>query len=775
MKATKRLFSWLIVLAMVFAMVPVFELPAFAATEAGEEKAEPVRFPSNVETYEAECPVCKTPVTWKPYNGENNEEKTGVVLTGESGAHFHLYLTEDKTYEAGKYFLVSYRNVCFNLNGYSITATEGSKSAFMDSQTLNIIDTFGGSVVTGYVNSSATGATIHVNGGNGKAVTNLYGGTYKKLAADTASSIVRVSNNGGTVNLYDGAVIDGSDAQVVNNSTGVAVGLAGKIVTTTAEDGTPTSTKQYATFNMYGGEIKGGTGVSGGAVQVGVSSALDCAVFNLMGGKVSGGTVVDTYKADGTVNLSGAGGNFSVHHGGVLNVSGGVIANGHVTSAAAGGNWGGNVRAYNGSVNISGGLIYGGTGGKQLQGANVSVYSDDTGRAAGRGVLTISGGTIVGDVSTSLKNSKDLTISGNPKIVTSMEIDGKEYNALVGGLQVNNNAGLDISKLSEDADIVVSNITAGQFFTAADANAAKVAGCFKSADGKLQGKVEGDKIYLTDKPVVGGPNLPAAAAAKIAAAAKVNNSDAAIDGYIKNKTCPMCGATNVTWVQGTTVVPSQVGTEGVKLHYWFAEEKAHTNNFVQIVPKNVNNADGTTTTTASKNNTICVALKSTANITCTKYRVQLGGTGNTLNIMGTGTLKADQTAEGATDLGLFQMDSGTLNLYGGTFLHAHKGLDAKYAVVRIGSASVTVNIYKDAIIGPAELDRTQPSTNVFFNGKGTLNMYGGTIRHGVSFRSASSGNIDNNAGGIINMYGGTVLGGAPMVDADGKLIKINGI
>lgn len=763
MKTTKRLFSWLIVLAMVLSMVPVFDLPAFAATEVEEEAAEPIRFPSDVESYEAECPVCKTTVTWKPYNGENYSEAT--VLTGE--AHYHLYLAEDKTYEVGKNFLYSFRKVCFNLNGYNITAVEGSKSTFGVTQTLNLIDTYGGSVVTGYANGTQSGAALHINGGKASGTYNIYGGTYKKLASDTLSSIVKIGTNGGTVNLYDGAVIDATGTRVDTSVTGAAVGLSGNVAKTTDAEGKETSTTYYATFNMYGGEIKGGTGISGGAVQVGGYHATnrDCAVFNMKGGKVSGGVAADFTAANGTVTV-GAGGNFSVHYGATLNVSGGVIADGYVENTTSGSSWGGNIRAYAGNVNISGGLIYGGHGGKQQQGANVSVYSTDAERALGRGFLTISGGTIVGDVSTSLKTSKDLTISGNPKIVTSMEIDGKEYNALVGGLQVNNNAGLDISKLSEDADIVVSNITAGQIFTAADANAAKVAGCFKSADGKLQGKAEGDKIYLTDAPTVGGANLPQAATARILAASKINNTDAGIDGYIAAKTCPMCGATNVTWTKGDAVVPSQNSVTDKKLHYYFDAEKTTTGNFVQMVK--LNGID-------SANNTICVALKSTANITCTKYRVQIGGTNNTLNIMGTGTLQADQRNSDIGDLGLFQMDSGNLNLYGGTFLHAHKGTDAKYAVVRIGSASTTVNIYKDAKIGPAELDRTQPSTNVYFAGAGTLNIYGGTIRHGVSFRSSSSGNIDNTAGGTINMYGGTILGGAPMVDAEGNVIKVDGV
>ena len=775
MKTTKRLFSWLIVLAMVLSMVPVIGLPA-AATEV-EEAPAAVRFPSDVETYEAECPVCKTTVTWKPYNGENNEEKSGVVLTDtNSNAHFHLYLTEDKTVEAGKYFLVSYRKVCFNLNGYNITASdEGNKAVFMDSMTLNMIDTFGGSVVTGRANIDGTGAAIHVNGGNGTAVVNLYGGTYKKLASDTKSSIVRISTNGGTVNMYEGAVIDASDATISTNSVAPAVTLAGCVKTNTNEEtGETTTTKQYATFNMYGGEIKGGTAISGGAVMIGVYSTtnLDCAVFNLYDGKIAGGTTVDVLNEDGSQKLAACGGNFSVHYGGTLNVYGGVIADGYVSSAASGSNWGGNIRAWNGNVNIAGGLIYGGHGGKQLQGANVSVFGDDAGRAAGRAKLTISGGTIVGDVSTSLKTSKDLTISGSPKIVTSMEIDGKEYKAVSGGLVLNNGANIDVSKLNSDAIIAVSGPTVGSSFTAASENAAAVAGCFISVDGKLAGKAHTDNtIFLADAPVPGAANLTKEVYAKINAAKAIDNSDKAIDAHVAAKTCPMCGAKNVTWTKGTAYVPNLNSVTGQTRHYYFDSVQSSTSNLVQMVK--LNGVD-------SANNTICVALKSTANITLTKYRVQIGGTNNTLNIMGTGTLKADQNAEGASDLGLFQMDAGNLNLYGGTFLHKNymrqdtSTKEYRYAVIRM-DGTCTVNIYKDAKIGPAELVTTEASTNVYMRSKNAvLNIYGGTIRNGVSFRSASSGNINNTAGGTINMYGGTIIGGAPMVDAEGKLIKIDG-
>ena len=118
----KRLFSFLIALALVLTMVPAIELPVQATAET-----EPVRYPSDVTSYEAVCPVCKTTVTWKPYSGENDSNNSLKVAS-------HLYLTKDTTYTKGKTFLLSYRDVCFNFNGYDLTVNQ---CGFATSRTMN--------------------------------------------------------------------------------------------------------------------------------------------------------------------------------------------------------------------------------------------------------------------------------------------------------------------------------------------------------------------------------------------------------------------------------------------------------------------------------------------------------------------------------------------------------------------------------------------------------------------------------------------------------------
>ena len=102
-KLIKRLCCLTIVLALVLSVAPKIEL-SFRVS-AAENTDTPVRFPSGVASYEALCPVCKTTVTWKPYNGENdgdNPLKTSA----------HLYLDKDQTYPAGKSFLVAYNTTC---------------------------------------------------------------------------------------------------------------------------------------------------------------------------------------------------------------------------------------------------------------------------------------------------------------------------------------------------------------------------------------------------------------------------------------------------------------------------------------------------------------------------------------------------------------------------------------------------------------------------------------------------------------------------------------
>ena len=296
----KQAISWLLIVAMVLTLLPVIRTPVRAA----EEAASPVRFPSDVASYDAHCPVCMKVVTWKPYNGENSTSSNPLTASSTS-THFHLYLTQDQVYDAESYFLVVYRNMCFNLNGYSITASEGSKAAFACARVANFLDTYGGSVVTGYSGSASAGSAIHANSTTGDY--RLYGGTWTKLSADTASAIVRFSSKGATITLYDGAVIDAT-GKTSAEGIGSAVTIGGGLTTAGAV--------QKATFTIAGGEIKGGTLVAG------VTDSPNCAFLNILGGKVTSNVIVnETAK----LTLSGApivSGNVTLAQGVQANITG---------------------------------------------------------------------------------------------------------------------------------------------------------------------------------------------------------------------------------------------------------------------------------------------------------------------------------------------------------------------------------------------------------------------------------------------------------------------
>ena len=288
MKLTaKRLLSYLTVLALVLTMTPAISLPVVAA------ETEAVRFPSGVESYEATCPVCKATVTWVPYNGGNDADNPLKTAA-------HLYLDKDQTVASGKSFLVAYNTTCFNLNGYDITGADGSKYVFAGASSFNFVDTYGGSVVAG-CNTGVGATAIHANSSTVKY--NLYGGTWTKTAsAGDTTTVVRLSTKGGTLNVYEGAVID--DA-----GKGNAVIIASALSSTGAV--------QKGTFNLRGGLVKGsvsngidGTSYTGCAATniysgtlEGKLSSVNGATCAIAGGKITEGV---SAAADTTLKLSGA-------------------------------------------------------------------------------------------------------------------------------------------------------------------------------------------------------------------------------------------------------------------------------------------------------------------------------------------------------------------------------------------------------------------------------------------------------------------------------------
>ena len=261
MKITaKRLLSFLVVLALALGLTPAIRLSAAATASAAETEA--VRFPSGVTSYQAQCPICKSNVTWKPYNGENDSDNP---LQGSA----HLYLDKDQTYGAGKTFLVAYSTTCFNLNGYNITAEDGAKYAFAGAGTMRFMDTYGGSVVAGY-SSNAAATALHANSTAAKYY--IYGGTWTKIPASSdTSTVVRLSTKGGTINVYEGAVIDdgGKGSAVIIGSSRTTAGAV-----------------QMGTFNLRGGLVKGN--ISNGIANTATTTYTGCATTNIYSGTLNG-------------------------------------------------------------------------------------------------------------------------------------------------------------------------------------------------------------------------------------------------------------------------------------------------------------------------------------------------------------------------------------------------------------------------------------------------------------------------------------------------------
>jgi endogenous inhibitor of DNA gyrase (YacG/DUF329 family) len=258
---------------------------------------------------QAKCPVCNEVVTW-------------TALTDNTASHVlangHYYLPADINYEAADMPYIQVKSggvACLHLNDKNLIATNAQVAHV--NGTLSIM---GNGTVSGNGFASMElistkrpdlhAATIEANGS--KAVVNLYGGTYVKSAenderiapifksekvqeVNCANYIVEVHGNGGTINMFEGAVVDGRN-----------VTKRGAVMS------------YWGMFNLYGGTVYGGTttavqagnwtdsksgGVSiyGGTVQAGSGAAVGAggvtngpATLNIYGGQINGNTTYDS-------------------------------------------------------------------------------------------------------------------------------------------------------------------------------------------------------------------------------------------------------------------------------------------------------------------------------------------------------------------------------------------------------------------------------------------------------------------------------------------------
>lgn len=287
----------------------------------------------------------------------------------------------------------------------------------------------------------------------------------------------------------------------------------------------------------------------------------------------------------------------------------------------------------------------------------------------------------------------------------------------------------------------------------------------------------------------GAANLPEGTQAIMDAAAAIQAADLA--AHIAAGTCPICGA-GVEWKEAT--YPNQTTNAGEKRHYYVMDTTE--------VQKKYNWYAGN-----AKDMTLCLAL---LNTTTPK---EIGGmiglrnqsSGCTLNIMGSGTITSDgkSTSDGQFGTICVQGANNTVNLYGGTFIYTGDGQGRTKVVTDngdgtstttytpsgvIGAAAIslkgydnTVNIFDGVTIGPEEQDLSKQCFNLLVQltavkKANTVNMYGGTIRNGVSNLGNTSGNVHLHydkeftetgtkpTNPTFNMYGGTIQGGAFTAD-----------
>jgi len=635
------------------------------------------------------------------------------------------------------------------------------------------------------LNGKTTGTTG--NGGNIRVTQGqltISGGTISGGEAVTGGNIYYYTDTASTETVAYGTYM----LQVTGGTItdGKATGNGGNIYAQT-KNGDRTLNIDNAVIS--GGEADGAGGnvyVENANANIGANAQLLGGISNSADYKGGGNIAFSGAKTlttagiikNGKTTNAGGGGNISVMSGAALQVTGGVIANGR-TESDSGTAWGGNIRAYNNNVTISGGLIYGGYSYKSAS-DNIGVLGGDTTVAP---QLTITGGTIVGDIE--ISNAKTytakeveyqfpgtaVTISGAPQILKSYQLqDGTTVTALTNTIALSEK--VDISGLTADARICVRG-NAGDVFTAPYTGDADLSQVFtpwasnliveQNDSGAFQLVKKPFEVPEKPAPTMGGNNYTDEAWNAISQAAAIQAEDMA--AHVAAGTCPICGEVEGGWKEAT--LPGQFKTDGSVSHYYIDADTQITYNYNWC-------------TLYGKNQTLCLALLNgnTPKEVNGLIAVRGGSVNGTINIMGDGIIVNNDNTGDKIGLLRAQGTNPTLNLYGGTFYRSYEETaGAKPKAALLVADAGTVNIFEGVTLGPDTLDTTRTNYNVRID-KGTVNMYGGTIQNGVSGYADAvnttltyrySGNITmTNVGATFNMYGGTVKNGVYMDSVPGN-------
>lgn len=391
-------------------------------------------------TTTAVCPYCQKSVEWEAISDDTAQ----VNLQGKK----HYYLAKDLNFStlantgtALMYDVYGEVNMsCLHLNGHNLIS---NGRAIYPGGYMNIM---GNGIVSGnYTHATQIrGATLDVNGAASSRL-NLFGGTYTKAAENTRMPVMAFFINGGNINMYAGATIDGTNTSVN------AIGSAGCLLIDNTE-GKP------GNFTMYGGTIKNGTNASshGGNVRVNAYGN-----FTMYDGTISGGAAPieyggNIYVAGGTLNLLGGsvlngnarmGGNIatqknatagvspvmvlknvtisggwgeknpavagSVSHGGNISIerTNLTIEDGTVIKDGNAGSQGGNLRALYCNITMNGGYVF---GGKCSGGPTANVWV--VGSASEVSSFTMNGGVIIASSNKEIGAGNALSVTANATV-----------------------------------------------------------------------------------------------------------------------------------------------------------------------------------------------------------------------------------------------------------------------------------------------------------------------------------------------------------------------
>lgn len=689
------------------------------------------------EVVSAECPYCGETAQWAPLNATTIaaltlDDANCYVVDGST--HTHYYMAADVKMPAANdkatRLLISNGEICLHLNGKTIDqdSTASTEGLFKVSKgvTLNIL---GDGVVIGAGSTAEVSGVKQYTGGaiDARGTVNIVGGTYKSGHADRPA--IGVWDGSAIVNLYAGKIVKGDNVD----------GVAGA--------GSSNVRLRTGTFNMYGGEISGGSAVQGGNVYVYAGT------FNLKDGVIK----------DGVSN--NLGGNIRVV-GGTVNISGGQVLNGTSggTATITGGSIGvgAGTDTITGKLNISGGVIDGGSGaanggliGNNGGAVNISGGELKNGVATGnggnlyvmRGTATITGGTITGGKVGGAAN--DIYVASGKTAAVSGATIG--YIKTSGTLELGNGVKTTVERSNKNAKLVLAD----DLSTGTEIKLVYAA----NDEAPLTEANENAAAYLENKYVVSANaarDLMVNADKQIYLASMetaIENLDALLDTVVpEGKTyheayCPVCGEF-AQWVPVTKTTTTLDG--GEHTHYYFDSD--------------ITREDGKCLITSEKSGSVtCIHLNGKTydqgSATTTKSQGAItANAGTTVNIMGNGTVVGTGIQYPYAEPTLFGGGAidvrGTVNIYGGTYKAANVGP----AVALFAGNGATVNMYDGEILSNEAITDTSSviSSNVrMYDTSHKFNMYGGTITGG---KAENGGNL-RMQGGEFNMYGGTISGG----------------